>query len=692
MAAAGKTSRSSVIDITVPDLGAGVEQATFTKWLKKKGETVEADELLAEVETDKATIEVRATQGGTIKTLTAKEGDSVVSGEKLGQMEGVEQIFKNQPLEICSSESAPPMAAKAEEAILVPPLGDGVDQAKFVRWVKVEGENIEKGDLIAEVETDKATIEIVAPTKGVLSHLSAQEGAMVEEGNALGHLIVSAYGSSSSLENDSLESLSDRASPPVATPSMHAEDAQTPVGDETYDLIVIGAGPGGYVCAIRAAQLGMKVACVEKRETLGGTCLNVGCIPSKALLQSSEHYHALTHDFKDHGITAQSVALDIEQMQKRRAGVVDANVKGVEYLFRKNKITWLKGYGRIESPTSVSVDGKSVQTRHIVIATGSESAHLPGIKIDEKDVVTSTGALVFNAVPKKLVVIGGGVIGVELGSVWSRLGAEVTIIEYTDHLLPGFDQEVSVTFERLLAKQGMTIKTGARVIEIEKKADGLLVQVEKVKDGAASELQADKVLVAVGRRAYTEGLGLEEVGVACDERGRVKTKAHYATNIEGVYAIGDVIAGPMLAHKAEDEGMALAEHLAGKAGHVNYDVIPSVVYTWPEVSGVGKTEETLKAEGIAYKSGKFPFTANGRARAMGMTDGFVKILADKNTDRVLGVHIVGPTASELIAEAAMAMEFEASSEDIVKICHAHPTLSEATREAALAVLGRAIHI
>jgi dihydrolipoamide dehydrogenase len=459
-----------------------------------------------------------------------------------------------------------------------------------------------------------------------------------------------------------------------------------------FDLIVIGAGPGGYVCALRAAQLGMKVACVEKRATLGGTCLNIGCIPSKALLQSSENYTAVTHDFAAHGIEAGSVKLDLARMMARKNEVVSANVKGVEFLFRKNKVTWLKGEARVVAPGRVQVNDETHETKHIVIATGSESMPLPGVDVDEQRIVTSTGGLELDAVPKRLTVIGAGYIGLELGSVWRRLGAEVTVIEFLDRIVPGMDAEVAKSFERILARQGLKFRLGMKVTGARQGNDGVTLSVEPRNGGTAEELTSDVVLVAVGRRAFTDGLGLEAIGVARDERGRVKTDPHYATNILGIYAIGDVIAGPMLAHKAEDEGVAIAELLAGQAGHVNYQVIPGVVYTWPEVAAVGQTEDELKAASVAYNVGKFPFTANGRARAMGDTDGFVKVIADKITDRILGAHIIGPDAGTLIAELATAMEFGASAEDVGRICHAHPTLSEAVKEAALAADGRALHI
>jgi dihydrolipoamide dehydrogenase len=461
---------------------------------------------------------------------------------------------------------------------------------------------------------------------------------------------------------------------------------------ESFDVIVIGAGPGGYVCAIRAAQLGLKTACVEKRATLGGTCLNIGCIPSKALLQSSELFEEATHKFKDHGIGVEGVRLDLARMQARKGEVVGANVKGVEFLFRKNKVTWLKGEGRIAAPGKVTVDGTEYDAKNIVIATGSESIPLSGVEVDETVVVTSTGGLELERVPAQLVVIGGGYIGLELGSVWRRLGAKVTVVEFLDRIVPGMDSEVGRMFERILTRQGMKFRLKTKVTGARVGNDGVTLTIEPAAGGPAEELKADVVLLAIGRRPYVGGLGLDAAGVALDERGRVKTDAHYATNVPSIWAIGDCIAGPMLAHKAEEEGVAVAEIIAGQAGHVNYDAIPGVVYTWPEVAAVGKTEEQLKAEGVAYKVGKFPFTANGRARAMGDTDGFVKILADKATDRILGAHIIGPDAGTLIAELALAIEFGASAEDVARTSHAHPSLNEAVKEAALAVDGRALHV
>jgi len=466
----------------------------------------------------------------------------------------------------------------------------------------------------------------------------------------------------------------------------------------SYDLIVIGTGPGGYVCAIRAAQLGLRVAVVEKRKTHGGTCLNVGCIPSKALLHASELFEEAGHAFETMGIKVGKPKLDLAAMQAFKDQGVEGNVKGVEFLLKKNKIDAFHGTGRILSAGQVEVkseDGQSqvLETRAIVIATGSDVAPLRGIEIDEKRIVSSTGALALDKVPEKLVVVGGGVIGLELGSVWRRLGSAVTVVEFLDRILPGMDGEVGKQFQRLLSKQGMTFKLSSKVTGVDASGKKLKVSVEPAAGEAAAEtLEADVVLVAIGRVPYTTGLGLDEVGVKVDERGRVVVDRHYASSVPGIYAIGDVIAGPMLAHKAEDEGVAVAEILAGQAGHVNYDVIPNVVYTFPEVASVGKTEEELKQAGITYAVGKFPFTANGRAKVNMTTDGFVKILADAKTDQVLGVHIIGPDAGNMIAEAAVAMEFGAASEDIARTCHAHPTLTEAVKEAALAVEKRAIHM
>jgi dihydrolipoamide dehydrogenase len=461
-----------------------------------------------------------------------------------------------------------------------------------------------------------------------------------------------------------------------------------------YDLVVIGSGPGGYVCAIRAAQLGMKVAVVEKDKTYGGTCLNVGCIPSKALLHTSELYEEAGHDFSKMGIQIGSRALDLPSMMKFKDEGVDGNVKGVAFLFKKNKIDGIQGIGRIAAPGRVEVRANGtadmLETKAIVIATGSDVAKLRGIDIDEKRIVSSTGALTLDKVPARMLVVGAGVIGLELGSVWRRLGSDVIVVEFLDRILPGMDLDVARNFQRILQKQGMTFKLSSKVTSVDNSGNRLRAQVEPVNGGAAEAIEADVTLVAVGRVPYTEGLGLEAVGVAKDNRGRVVVDPHFQTNVAGIFAIGDVIAGPMLAHKAEDEGVAVAEIIAGQAGHVNYDVIPNVIYTFPEVASVGKSEEELKDAGISYNIGKFPFTANGRAKVNHQTDGFVKILADAKTDRVLGVHIVGADAGNMIAEAAVAMEFGAASEDIARTCHAHPTLTEAVKEAALAVQKRSL--
>ena len=470
------------------------------------------------------------------------------------------------------------------------------------------------------------------------------------------------------------------------------------MADETFDLVVIGAGPGGYVAAIRAAQLGIKVAVVEKRATLGGTCLNVGCIPSKALLQSSHLFEEAGHDLSQHGIVVGTPTLDFAQMMKRKGEVVGATTKGIEFLFKKNKITWLQGHGRIEAAGRVAVIGPdgavkgTVTAKNILIAAGSEVMPLPGVAIDEKKIVSSTGALELGQVPKHLVVIGAGIIGLELGSVWRRLGAEVTVVEFLDRICAGIDDEITKFFQRALAKQGLKFKLGSKVTRAEASEAGVTLTVEPAKGGAAETLQADIVLVAIGRRPYVAGLGLDKAGVKLTERGRIAVDAHFQTSVPGIYAIGDVIDGPMLAHKASEDGIACVETLAGQKGHVNWDLVPSVVYTQPEVAWVGKTEEQLKAAGVAYKVGKYPFTADPRSRANAATEGFVKVLSDKTTDRVLGVHIFGAEAGTMIGGAALAMEFAASAEDIGRVCHAHPTVSEALKEAALAAWEKPIHL
>ncbi|WP_299662895.1 dihydrolipoyl dehydrogenase [uncultured Ruegeria sp.] len=458
-----------------------------------------------------------------------------------------------------------------------------------------------------------------------------------------------------------------------------------------YDVIVIGAGPGGYVCAIRCAQLGLKTAVVEGRETLGGTCLNVGCIPSKALLHASHQLHEAEHNFAKMGLKGKSPSVDWKQMQAYKDEVIDGNTKGIEFLFKKNNIDWLKGWGSIPAAGKVKVGDEVHEAKNIIIASGSEPSALPGVTVDEKVVVTSTGALSLGKVPKKMVVIGAGVIGLELGSVYSRLGAEVTVIEFLKEITPGMDPEVQKTFQRILKKQGLKFVMGAAVQKTEATKTKAKVTYKLLKDDSEHVIDADTVLVATGRKSYSDGLGLDALGVEMTSRGQIKVGADWQTNVPGIYAIGDVTEGPMLAHKAEDEGMAAAEQVAGKHGHVNYGVIPGVIYTWPEVANLGETEATLKEQGRAYKVGKFMFMGNGRAKANFAADGFVKILADKETDRILGAHIIGPSAGDLIHEVCVAMEFGASAEDLALTCHAHPTYSEAVREAALACGDGPIH-
>lgn len=567
--------------------------------------------------------------------------------------------------------------------IKVPALGESVTSATIGKWLKQPGDTVAIDEPVVELETDKVSVEVPSPAAGVLEAHTVNEGDEVEVGAVLATI---GSGNGAAAAPKAAKAAEPKKAEPAPAP------AAAPASETDYDIVVIGAGPGGYICAIRAAQLGFKVACVEKRATLGGTCLNVGCIPSKALLHSSENFAAASHDFAAHGVIIDSVKLDLDKMQKRKAGIVESNVKGIEFLFKKNGITWLKGTGKVEGTGRITVDGKPVTAKHIVIASGSDSAGLKGVEVDEKTIVSSTGALELSSVPKRLIVIGGGVIGLELGSVWHRLGAEVTVIEYLDRLVPGTDNEVEAAFRKILVKQGMKFKLGHKVTGAEKTKSGVKLSVEPAKGGDTETLEADVVLLSIGRTAASKNMGLEESGVKLDNRGRIEVDDHFATNVPGIYAIGDVIRGPMLAHKAEEEGVVLAEMLAGQSGHVNYDAIPGVVYTWPEVATVGFTEEQLKEKGVAYNVGKFPFMANGRARALGMTDGFAKVIADKATDRVLGVHIIGPNAGDLIAECVMAIEFGASSEDIGRVCHAHPTLSEVVKEAALATNGSALNM
>ena len=467
-----------------------------------------------------------------------------------------------------------------------------------------------------------------------------------------------------------------------------------------YDLIVIGAGPGGYVAAIRAAQLGLKTAVIEKRKVLGGTCLNVGCIPSKALLDSSEHFYYAKNKLQKHGVLTSVVQLDLNQMMKRKNDIVTQLTQGIAGLFKKNKIDHIIGHGKLidakstEKKVEVQTEaGPQIHTAaKVLLATGSEVVELPFLKFDHKRILSSTDILELNAVPKHLVVIGGGVIGLEMGSVWLRLGAKVTVVEYQDSFLNTCDQQAAKELHKALQKQGMNFLLGTKCLGAKHQGTWMLVDIENNKTKEKSTLECETILVSTGRRPFTDGLGLEEVGVEKDQSGKVKINSHFETNVQGVWAVGDIVAGPMLAHKAEEEGVAVAEIMAGQKGHVNYEAIPNVIYTWPELASVGQTEEQLKEKGVAYKAGSFPFMANGRAKAMDETDGMVKILADAKTDRVLGVHIVGPRASDMIAEAVAVMEFGGSSEDIARICHAHPTLSEVTKEAALAVLGRKIHL
>lgn len=460
---------------------------------------------------------------------------------------------------------------------------------------------------------------------------------------------------------------------------------------DKFDVIVIGAGPGGYVCAIRCAQLGMKTAIIEKRETLGGTCLNVGCIPSKALLHASERYEEAGHHLKDLGVNVSGVKLDLKAMMKHKQGTVDANTQGIEFLMKKNKITKITGAGEIVEAGKVKVGKDTYEAENIIIATGSDVISLPGIEIDEKQIVSSTGALELGKVPKDMVVIGGGVIGLELGTVWRRLGAKVTVVEFLDQILPGMDGEIRKEATKIFKKQGIEFKTSSKVTGAKTSKNGVELTVEPAAGGDSETLKAEVVLMAIGRKPYTEGLGLDKVGVKLDDRGRVEVDEFFETSVEGIFAIGDVIRGPMLAHKAEDEGVVLAEILAGESGHIDYNCIPGVVYTWPEVASVGKTEEQLKEAGVSYKVGKFPFMANGRARAMNATEGFVKVLADAKTDRVLGAHLLGPNVGDLVQEIVTVMEFDGTAEDIARTCHAHPTLTEVVKEAALAVEKRQIH-
>ncbi|MCH2546892.1 MAG: dihydrolipoyl dehydrogenase [Alphaproteobacteria bacterium] len=460
---------------------------------------------------------------------------------------------------------------------------------------------------------------------------------------------------------------------------------------EQYDLVVIGGGPAGYVAAIRAAQLGMKTACVEKRGALGGTCLNVGCIPSKALLESSKLFAEVKLHGAAHGVKTSKLEVDLSAMMAQKSTAVQGLTQGIEMLFKKNKVTYVQAAGEIVDANTVKAGKETLSAKNILIATGSDVMALPGVEIDEKTIVSSTGALTLDKIPENMVVIGGGVIGLEMGSVWSRLGAKVTVVEFLDRIIPGMDNDIAKSYQKVLEKQGFTFKLETKVTKAEKKGKAVTLTMEPSKGGKAETMKADVVLVAIGRKPYTEGLGLDKAGVKLDSRGRIEINGHFQTNINNIYAVGDVVVGPMLAHKAEEEGIAAVENMAGQAGHVDHNLVPSVIYTWPEVAAVGKTEEQLKEAGINYKAGKFTFMANSRGRAIGQTDGFVKILADAKTDKVLGAHILGPDAGTLIAEVVAVMEFGGAAEDIARTCHAHPTLNEAVKEAALAVDKRAIH-
>ena len=464
-----------------------------------------------------------------------------------------------------------------------------------------------------------------------------------------------------------------------------------------FDVVVIGGGPGGYVAAIKAAQLGLKVACVEMRGKLGGTCLNVGCIPSKALLQSSHKYEEAKHSMVEHGVEIKDVKLNLEKMMGRKSNVVESLTKGIEGLFAKNKITYYKGAGSFVTANQIKVvahDGgeQTINTKNTIIATGSESTPIPGIEIDEKKIVSSTGVLELDKVPARMAVIGGGVIGLEMGSVWSRLGAKVTVIEYSDRIVPSMDMDISKEFKKILEKQGFEFKLATKVMSAKSLGNGVEIEVSPASGGDSEKINIDVALVSIGRRPYTAGLGLDRIGIILDERGRIPVSSHYETSVKGIYAIGDVIVGPMLAHKAEEEGIAAVEIIAGQHGHVNYDAIPGIIYTWPEVAAVGKTEEEVKKSGTEYNVGKFPFLANSRARANGDTSGFVKIIADKKTDQILGAHIIGANAGELIQEIVVGMEFKAAAEDIARTSHGHPGLSEAVKEAALATYFKPIHM
>ena len=593
--------------------------------------------------------------------------------------------------------------------IKVPQLGKSILEATVAKWHKKVGDSVSVDEPLVELETDKVNVEVNATAPGVLSEILASEGTDVAVGAILGIIVEGAARPAPASTKPQRKSAAE-AIPTATTFAEGSRGATRPVAPATgnrpilargiaatFDAVVIGGGPAGYVAAIRAAQLGKRVACIEKRATLGGTCLNVGCIPSKALLQSSERYAEAKRALAAHGVKIDGLALDLKTMMARKDKVVEDNTRGIEYLFRKNEVKHFKATARLAAPNSVQVtlnggESETLKARAVILATGSEYGYLPGVDVDERRIVSSTGALSLSEVPERLIVIGAGYIGLEMGSVWSRLGAKVTVIEFLDRITPGMDGEVAKQLQRILSKQGLEFRLATKVTAAKVDNKGVTLTLEPMSGGAPESLSADVALVAVGRRPHTEGLGLELVGIALDEKKRIKVGDQFGTNVPGVYAIGDVIKGPMLAHKAQDEGVAVAEVLAGQKPQINFDAIPAVIYTWPEVASVGKTEEGLNAAGIRYRVGKFPFSANSRARCNGETDGFVKILADRQTDRVLGVHIIGPDAGTMIAEAVLAMEYAASSEDIARSCHAHPTLNEGMKEAALAVAGRAVHL
>lgn len=583
----------------------------------------------------------------------------------------------------------------------VPTLGESITEATVGAWTKRIGETVKQDEVLVSLETDKVAVEVSAPAAGVLAAISAKEGDTVVIGQVIGAIDETGKAAGAAAASAPAPVVAPAPAPapaptpapaPVAAPVVAGPSAVAVSGEDAFDLVIIGGGPAGYTAAIRAGQLGFKTAIVEKRGTLGGTCLNVGCIPSKALLHATELFDEASHGFAKFGIKAEGVSVDLDAMMAHKSKVVGELTKGIEFLMKKNKVTYIVGTARFAGPDTIDVTlngggSRVIKAARSLIATGSDVSSLPGITIDEKTVVSSTGALSLTKVPKKLIVIGGGVIGLELGSVWKRLGAEVTVVEFLDRITPAMDGEISKNFQRILGKQGFEFMLSHKVTGVKPTKKGATVTVVPVAGGDEKVLDADIVLVAVGRRPYTDGLNLAAAGVATTERGFIPVDAHYATNVPHIYAVGDVIGGLMLAHKAEEEGVAAVEIMAGQHGHVNYDAIPGVIYTMPEIANVGRTEEELKKAGIAYKIGKFPFTANARAKANGQTEGFVKVLADAATDRILGAHIIGADAGNMIAEIVTAIEFGGAAEDLARTSHAHPTEMEAIREAALGVNG-----